>query len=92
MFTLSTFEKEIREYSSQHSDISISEALNRFIYNLAVMRPAFDGFNDDVDFRYFGQRWNNLSSDIRVSQKNEMLDTLTKPTRARAGAREYKES
>lgn len=76
MFKLHNFEREITEYANK-SKASLKDALDSFIYNLAVMKPHFEGFGDTVDFRSLGQQWNKLSSDERVKQKKEMLSLLT---------------
>lgn len=83
-FNLSKYEHTIRNYAAKQN-VDIGEALNRFIYNLAVMRPHFDQFDESIDFRQLGQLWNKLSSDERNKQKAEMLNVSTRPTKLPKG-------
>lgn len=80
MFELANYEREIREGATKAS-IELPEALVRFIYNLTIMRPHYDIFPEEVNFRLLGQQWNKLMSDVRNKQKNEMLELLKRPSR-----------
>ena len=80
MFNLANYEREIRSGATK-AGISDKEALSKFIYNLAVMRPHFTIFDNALDFRAMGQEWNALSSDNRNAQKQAIL---SKPIRARS--------
>lgn len=80
MFNLANYEREIRNGATK-AGISDKEALSKFIYNLAVMRPHFTIFDSALDFRVMGQEWNALSSDTRNAQKQAVF---SKPTRVRS--------
>ena len=80
MFELANYEREIREGATK-AGIELPEALVRFIYNLTIMRPHYDIFPEEVNFRALGQQWNKLMSDVRNKQKNEMLELFKKPSR-----------
>lgn len=80
MFELANYEREIREGATK-ADIEPSEALVRFIYNLIIMRPHYDIFPEEVNFRTLGQQWNKLMSDVRNKQKSKMLELLKRPSR-----------
>lgn len=75
MFELRNYEREIRDYAT-NKKVSNSEAVSTFIYNLVIMRPHFEGFDPEVNFRALGQQWNKLPSDVRVAQKAEVLKLL----------------
>lgn len=77
MFTLLDYEKEIKDYMRK-TNTTAEEATSQFIYNLAVLRPHFDKFNSQVDFRLLGQRWNNLMSDVRNQQRAAVIKNLTR--------------
>lgn len=80
MFELANYEREIREGATK-AGVSLEETLAMFIYDLTVMRPHFDVFPEEVNFRLLGQQWNKLMSDVRNKQKNEMLEMLKRPSR-----------
>lgn len=82
MFNLKTYEKEIREGATK-AEVDNETALKRFIFNLVIMRPQFDIFSSEVNFRLLGQQWNALSSDTRNKQKNEMIELLSKSSKSR---------
>lgn len=79
-FTLMSYERAIRNYASKNN-VGAQEALNRFVYNLAIMRPHFEGFDDSVDFRQLGQQWNKLSSEKRLAQKDKVMAQVARPTK-----------
>lgn len=76
MFNLADHEKHIRDNASRAS-ISLEESLKQCIYNLTVMRPHFDTFNDEMNFRTLGQQWNDLPSDVRNSQRQQLMNAFT---------------
>lgn len=82
MFELKMYEKDIRDGATKAS-IKNDDALTRFILNLAVMRPQFDIFSSEINFRALGQQWNALPSDTRNKQKKEMLELLSKSSKSR---------
>ena len=82
MFSLTNYEKEIRSGATKAS-ISNEEALKQFVINLNVMRPHFDIFPGDINFRALGQQWNSLTSDTRNSQKTNLLNIFSRTPRSR---------
>ena len=80
MFNLVDYEKEIRTGATL-SKVAPEESLNRFVYNLIVMRDHFKEFPEDIDFRSLGQEWNKLSSDARNSQRRACCNSLKRAAR-----------
>lgn len=80
MFNLVDYEKEIRTGATL-SKVAPEESLNRFVYNLIVMRDHFEEFSKDIDFRSLGQEWNKLSSDARNSQRRACCNSLKRAAR-----------
>ena len=80
MFNLTDYEKEIRTGATL-SKVAPEESLNRFIYNLIVMKDHFKEFSEDIDFRSLGQEWNKLSSDTRNSQRRTCCASLKRAAR-----------
>lgn len=78
MFELKSYEREIRNYMNTNK-VDAAESLNRFIFNLRVLRDHYEGFGPDINFRDVGQQWNKLTSDTRNAQKTSMLKILSRP-------------
>lgn len=82
MFSLLDYEKEIRAGATKAS-ISNEDALKRFIFNLTTLKPYYDHYANNINFRILGQQWNAQTSDIRNQQKTKLLDILSKVPRTR---------
>lgn len=80
MFRLADYEKEIRTSAQKHK-IAVTDAADKFIYNLVVIRDHYTIFAPDIDFRRLGQQWNQLPSGTRIAQKEELLGALNHATR-----------
>ena len=57
---------------AKKANISVEEALNRFILNLCVMKDQFEGFGN-VNFRAAGQEWCKKLSSERNQLKKAFL-------------------
>lgn len=77
MFNLLDYEREIRA-GAKVAHIEETEALSSFIYNLTVMKPHFNLFGKELNFRTLGQKWNSLSSDDRNTQKEHLKNILSR--------------
>lgn len=77
MFRLTDYEKVIRESASASKD-SAADTARKFVYNLAVMRDHYTIFPSSLDFRRLGQQWNSLPSDVRLSQREELLHRVSR--------------
>lgn len=68
-------------------EVSVEEALGRFILNLNVMNEQFEGF-ENVNFREAGQAWNKMLSSQRNADKKAFLATIksTAPRISKEGA------
>lgn len=81
-FNLSDYEKAIQSYATS-KECSITSALNRFMYNLALMKDFYPDFGKDLNFHLLGQQWNIMTSTERLKQKKEVHDSLTKYAKSR---------
>ena len=87
MFNLANYEKEIRDMAQANNVVPV-KALEMFVLNLTVMKPHYSKGTGDVNFRAEGQKWNELTSVERNTQRTAMLDVLTKTSRARPATRD----
>lgn len=77
---ISQYIDAIRMYMS-HEEVDASKAVDRFLVNLAVMRDHYVGFDSSINFRALGQAWNSMSSDERLSQRDNLLTQLSRGSR-----------
>lgn len=73
---LEQYISEIRNIQRRYN-CTPSEALGKFIMNLATMKEHF-GSNPHLNFHELGQQWNRLNSEERNAQRESTLKLLTK--------------
>ena len=74
MFTLSNYEKEVRNYMNT-KDLEPAKAVEHLVVNLRVMKDFYP-ISSEMNFRDLGQQWNNLPSDDRIKQQRDLVATL----------------
>lgn len=72
---LMSYEQVIRNYAIKQG-CTPAVALTHFMVNLAVMRDHYKGFPASINFREIGQQWNDLPSDQRIQQRNDLQTKL----------------
>ena len=75
ILNLMSYEQVIRNYAIKQS-CTPAVALTHFMVNLAVMRDHYKGFPASINFREIGQQWNDLPSDQRIKQRNDLQTKL----------------
>ena len=80
MFTLSNYEKEVRNYMNT-KDLEPAKAVEHLVVNLRVMKDFYP-ISSGMNLKTLGQEWNNLPSDDRIKQQRDLVATLKRGPRS----------
>ena len=75
-FNLSAYTQEVLQIAEKNN-ISIEEAMHRFLANLAVMSEHYKGASN-LNYHELGQKWNKLLNQEKIEQKAEFKARLSK--------------
>ena len=73
---ISDYTQEVLQIAKANS-LSIEEAFDRFLANLAVMREHYKGAKS-INYHELGQKWNALPNAEKLAQKANMRARLSK--------------
>lgn len=73
---LMEYEKSVRAYMNKHN-LSPATAVTHMMLNLRVMKDQYP-IDPELNFRELGQQWNNLPSDTRNQQCDQLRISLSR--------------
>lgn len=75
MFNLMDHIQNIRRMANNNPNMTVEEAMDKFLANLATMKEHFKGC-PDLNYHELGQAWNKLPGAVRNEQKAQVRKKL----------------